>query len=145
MDEPRLRIGIIGCGRIADLQCLGSLEHPRARIVAVCDTDGVLAARRAAEWSAEHVYTDYRALLDAADVDAVDILTPHNYVKVLGQTAGIGRGAFNIQVGSEAADYAIVKTRGCEGSLDTVRQFKQLLHALFKEGIDENWQGSAAR
>ena len=32
--EP-LRVAFLGCGRIADLQCLGYRDHPRARIVAV--------------------------------------------------------------------------------------------------------------
>ena len=39
----RVGVGMLGCGRIADLQCLGYLEHPRAKIVAVCDLDGEMA------------------------------------------------------------------------------------------------------
>ena len=35
MTTDPLRVGFLGCGRIADLQCLGYLEHPRAEIVAV--------------------------------------------------------------------------------------------------------------
>jgi predicted dehydrogenase len=78
MSERMLRVGFIGCGRIADLQALGYLDHPRARIVAVCDPDESLARRRAREWGAERVYADYRELLDDRDVDAVEILTPHH-------------------------------------------------------------------
>jgi predicted dehydrogenase len=74
----RLGIGFIGCGRIADLQCLGYLDHPRASIVAVCDTDAALAHRRAAEWGAAGVYTDFRDLLADTSVDAVEVLTPHH-------------------------------------------------------------------
>jgi predicted dehydrogenase len=73
-----LRVGFIGCGRIADLQSLGYLQHPRARIVAVCDADEPLAQRRATEWRAERVYTDYQHLLEDGEVDAVEILTPHH-------------------------------------------------------------------
>ncbi len=73
-----LRIGFLGVGRISDLQCLGYLEHPRARIVAVCDVDGELARARADAWGADRVYTDAEKLFADSDVDAVEILTPHH-------------------------------------------------------------------
>lgn len=74
----RIRVGFIGCGRIADLQCLGYLEHPRAEIVAVCDLDAARAQRRAGEWGVPKVYTDVEQLLADPHVDAVEILTPHH-------------------------------------------------------------------
>jgi predicted dehydrogenase len=74
----RIRVGFIGCGRIADLQCLGYLEHPRAEIVAVCDLDAARAQRRAGEWGVPKVYTNVEQLLADPDVDAVEILTPHH-------------------------------------------------------------------
>ncbi len=76
MDE--VRVGFVGAGRIADLGCLGYLEHPRARIVAVCDTDEALARRRAEQWGAGRVYTDPGRLFADPEVDAVEILTPHH-------------------------------------------------------------------
>lgn len=76
--EESIGVGIIGCGRIADLQCLGYLEHPRARICAVCDIDEGLAERRAAEWGGARSYTDVASLLADGEVDAVEILTPHH-------------------------------------------------------------------
>lgn len=78
MSERRIRIAIVGCGRIADLQCQGYLAHPGAEIAAVCDTDESLARRRAAEWGASRVYTDLDALLRDPGIDAVDIATPHH-------------------------------------------------------------------
>jgi predicted dehydrogenase len=80
MADPGRRIGIafVGCGRIADLQCLGYLEHPRAAIVAVCDVDRARAADRAEEWGASGVYTDLDRCLADPQVDAVEILTPHH-------------------------------------------------------------------
>lgn len=73
-----LGIGIVGCGRIADLQCLGYLDHSAARIVATCDLDGDLAERRRAQWKAQRAYTRLDDLLADAQVDAVEILTPHD-------------------------------------------------------------------
>jgi predicted dehydrogenase len=76
--KDRIRIGIVGCGRIADLQCLGYLAHPRAEIAAVCDVDEALAHRRAAAWGASRVYADLDQMLADPEIDAVDILTPHH-------------------------------------------------------------------
>jgi predicted dehydrogenase len=74
----RIRVGFVGCGRIADLQCLGYLAHPRAEIAAVCDVDRALAERRAAEWGAGAVYERLDDLLDDPTIDVVEILTPHH-------------------------------------------------------------------
>jgi predicted dehydrogenase len=78
MVADTLRMGFVGCGRIADLQSLGYLEHPRAAIVAVCDVDGARARSRAEAWGATRVYTDVEKLLSDPDLDAVEILTPHD-------------------------------------------------------------------
>lgn len=78
MPERKIRVGFLGCGRIADLQCLGYLAHPRAEIHAVCDIDAAAARRRAAQWGAARVYTDVEALVADADLDAIEILTPHH-------------------------------------------------------------------
>ncbi|MBC8293068.1 MAG: Gfo/Idh/MocA family oxidoreductase [Proteobacteria bacterium] len=76
--DGQLGVGMVGCGRITDLGCLGYLDHPRSRVVATCDADPSLAERRAAEWGAERWYTSLQALLDDPAVDAVDIATPHH-------------------------------------------------------------------
>ncbi len=77
MASERLRVGFLGAGRIADLQCLGYLEHPDAEIAAVCDSDEDVARRRAQEWGATRFYTDPEKLFADPEVDAIEILTPH--------------------------------------------------------------------
>jgi predicted dehydrogenase len=74
----RVRLGIIGCGRISSLQVLGYLDHPCAEVVAVADRDEEGAARSAREWGARRSYTDYRRLCDDPEVNAVEILLPHH-------------------------------------------------------------------
>jgi len=69
---------MIGAGSIAELHARGYRSDPRAEIAAVCDTAPGVAEQRAAEWGAQRAWTDYRSLLDDRDVDAVDIITPHN-------------------------------------------------------------------
>ena len=73
-----LNIGIIGAGKIADLHAPGYLGNPDARIYAVADNGPGVAEARAAEWGADKPYTDYRAMLDDPNVDAVEVLTPHS-------------------------------------------------------------------
>jgi len=70
-------IGIIGCGRIADMAFEGYSRIPGTRIAAVCDADETTALRRRDEWGVKAFYTDYRRLLEDPAVDAVEILTPH--------------------------------------------------------------------
>lgn len=72
-----LRLAIVGCGNICQLNAPGYLEHPRCEVVALCDTDPTRAERRAREWGiAPRIYADYAQLLDDPAVDAVELLTP---------------------------------------------------------------------
>jgi len=75
---PKIRIGVIGCGVIADLTVCGYMIDERVEIRAVCDSDKEKAAAKASEWGAEKVYEDYRGLLADKDIDAVEIITPHD-------------------------------------------------------------------
>ncbi|MBE0689861.1 MAG: Gfo/Idh/MocA family oxidoreductase, partial [Anaerolineae bacterium] len=78
MQREKLRIGIIGLGIIADAHVEGAAAMSNiATIAAVCDIDEA-KARAVAERFGAAVYTDYRQLLDEADVDLVDIILPHN-------------------------------------------------------------------
>ncbi len=73
----RVRVGIVGGGRIADLNKIGWIEHDRAEIVAVCDVNETTRAARAAEWQCK-AYAELGDMLADPEVDAVDILTPHH-------------------------------------------------------------------
>lgn len=79
MSGGKLRVGIIGGGRISDLHAAGYLANPGAEIVAVCDADRSVAERRRAQWGARAAYADYRDLLQDPGVDAVDIITPQRF------------------------------------------------------------------
>jgi predicted dehydrogenase len=73
-----VRVGIIGCGRIATLQSVGYLDHPKASIAAVCDRDPDLAEKCRREWGAVRAYADYEDVLADDEVNAVEVLLPHH-------------------------------------------------------------------
>ncbi len=74
----KIRIGVIGCGVISDLTVCGYVEDERVEIVAVCDSDKDKAEVKARQWGAQRALDDYRRILDDKDIDAVEIITPHD-------------------------------------------------------------------
>lgn len=76
----KLRVGIIGTGRISDLHAIEYLNNPRAEIVAVSDINRELAEQRGRAWGVaeNHIFTDYHDLLALPEVDLVEILLPHH-------------------------------------------------------------------
>ena len=75
----RLRTGLIGAGGIARAHIPGYLNcRARAVVTAIADPreDAARAARQAL--GGGDVYTDWRKLLEHADIDAVDICLPHD-------------------------------------------------------------------
>lgn len=76
----KLKFGIVGTGNIfkaAHLKPL--LEHSEVEIVALCDINGERARELADNHGIQHVFTDYREMLNACELDAVDICTPNLY------------------------------------------------------------------
>ena len=75
--SPPVRVGVIGLGLISAAHLDGYARSPYARVVAVCDLDEARARQKAAELGAR-AYTGYADLLADPDVDAVDVILPHN-------------------------------------------------------------------
>ncbi len=74
-----LRIGLIGCGRIARAHLRGyhQLNH-MFRVIACCDINQEVAEALAQQLPDAVVFTDYNEMLDRVDLDAVDITLPHS-------------------------------------------------------------------
>ena len=77
-EMDKVRIGLIGVGNIAQRHALAYMHAANAEIHAVCDVNHERVEQRAEEWGAAKAYTDYHDLLADADVDAVEIITPHH-------------------------------------------------------------------
>lgn len=76
--QKKLKVCIVGCGRIATLNVLGYKDNPHAEIYAVCDVSFERAAALAKAVGIDRVYTDYQNVLDDPAIDVIELLTPHN-------------------------------------------------------------------
>jgi len=73
----RVRLGLIGAGGMANGVHYPSLaEMPDVEMVALCDLIPHKLAKTADRFGIQKRYTDYRAMLDAEQVDAVYVLMP---------------------------------------------------------------------
>lgn len=74
-----VKIGIIGCGSIAEIAHLPSVTRCKDAVLsAVCDIDAEHTEKIAAKWGAERWFADYRKMFDQTELDAVIIATPNN-------------------------------------------------------------------
>ncbi|HVL38683.1 MAG TPA: Gfo/Idh/MocA family oxidoreductase [Fimbriimonadaceae bacterium] len=75
----RVRIGIIGCGQIAQHHMRTYSGIPEAEMVACADVDERAAIRSAEEHGIPHTYTDLHEMLERDDLDAVDVCLHNNF------------------------------------------------------------------
>ena len=68
---PKVKVGVIGCGRIASSRIFPSLRYTPATIKAVCDLDEEKAHDNARRFGAETIYKDYRTMLKKGGFDAI--------------------------------------------------------------------------
>lgn len=87
-----VRVGVIGAGRWSEEAHLpGWQRTPLAELAAVCDLDRGLAEKRASQFDAGSVETDYRTLLARDDIDVVDIVTRDDHQPLVFETLEAGK------------------------------------------------------
>ena len=80
MSEPRLRVGLVGCGGISGIHLAGWKKlEPRCKVAAICDIAPAALEKRGAEYAIprDQWYADHRRMLRKAAIDAVDICVPN--------------------------------------------------------------------
>jgi len=93
--KKQLRAGIIGCGGIANNKHMPSINATgKVKITAFCDIVESKAVDAAEKFGSKNakVYTDYKALLAAGDLDMVYVLTPnksHSFITIDALEAGM--------------------------------------------------------
>lgn len=87
----KVKIGVIGCGRIANASHLPSYRNnPDAELVYVCDILKDRADEAAKEYGAKAVY-DYKEVINDPEIDAISICTPnycHSSIAIEALNAG---------------------------------------------------------
>ena len=79
MTSNIVSVGVVGSSWWADAMHLPALaSHPQARTVAICARNRDNARKMAEIWDIPQVYTDYREMIDNADLDAIVISTPNS-------------------------------------------------------------------
>jgi len=86
-----LRAALIGCGHISARHGPAWRATPDAELVAICDLDRARAEERARQFGVERVYDNVEAMLDAENLDCVDIAT-HDITHTGLVTLAAGRG-----------------------------------------------------
>ena len=71
-----MRIGIIGCGKIADAHAEQIQKIPHAEIVAVCDKEELMAKQLYERHHVGNYYSDVKQMLKTAQPEVVHITTP---------------------------------------------------------------------
>ena len=73
-----VRVGLVGTSWWAEAMYLPALaDHPIGRITALCGRDMARTQGVAASWSIPHHFTDWSAMLDSGEIDAVIVASPN--------------------------------------------------------------------
>ncbi len=74
-----VKVGIVGLGRISTLhlEAYKKEKNIQAELVAICDKNKKRVQQVAKEFQVENTYTDYDEFLTNEEMEAVEILTPH--------------------------------------------------------------------
>src|SRR5438874_1129681 len=73
-----VRIGIIGCGQIAQHHLATYAEIPQAKVIACADIDPSAADTSAAKFQIPNIYYTAQEMLQRDDLDAIDVCVHNN-------------------------------------------------------------------
>ena len=76
VSQPRLRVGIVGCGKIADAHVEQLRAVGGADVVALCDSELLMARQLGVRFGIEARYSDFESMLREQRLDVVHITTP---------------------------------------------------------------------
>jgi len=71
-----IRVGIVGCGKVADKHAAHIVRIPDARLEAVCDSEPLMAEQLAERFRVPRRFASAGELLDGCRLDVVHITTP---------------------------------------------------------------------
>jgi predicted dehydrogenase len=90
--QSPVRIALVGAGRVCDYHHVPGIRlDPRAKLVAACDADPALLAKRKQDWHLEKTTSRYEEICADPEIDAIVIATPnasHREIAVAAAKAG---------------------------------------------------------
>ncbi len=134
MNHQRLRLGLIGCGRIGRIHAANVARHtPRAVLAVVCDADRQAAEAVAAPLGVARVTDRAEEVLCDRALEAVIIASPTDtHADYIAQAARAGKHIFC----EKPIDYDLART---DAALEAVRQAGVKLQIGFNRRFDANF------
>ena len=78
MSNTALRVGLVGTSWWSDAMYLPALaNHPIGRITAICGRDSERTRGMAERWTIPHHYTEWAAMIDSGEIDALIVASPN--------------------------------------------------------------------
>jgi UDP-N-acetyl-2-amino-2-deoxyglucuronate dehydrogenase len=139
----KVKLGLIGCGRIAKNHLDAVSQIPEAEFVAVCDCIPEKAQKVADEYGIKKIYTDHREMLKNEKLDIVSICTPSGMHPDMG--VDVANAKVNVltekpmSINIEAADRLIKACDDNHVKLFVVKQNRlNSTMQLLKRAVDKN-------
>ena len=121
-----VRIGLVGTSWWADSMYLPALaDHPVGRITTLCGRDHGRARALADRWGVPGVSTDWQAMVDSGDLDAVIVASPNETHRDI-TLAALERGlpvlcekpmTVTVEEAEDIAETARRRVRGCAAAV----------------------------
>ena len=73
----KIKFAVVGCGSIGQRHIAVLDAEENAELVAICDIDESKCKKFSETYNNVPYFTDYIKMLNAADIDVVNICTPH--------------------------------------------------------------------
>ncbi len=91
----QVRVGVVGAGAYALRTLLPALKKISPRLVAIASATGLRASHAADRYGFERCASDYRALIDDPDIDALFVSTvPNLHAQIAGEALAAGKHVF---------------------------------------------------
>lgn len=142
-----LRIGIVGCGRVAQYHARGVCAFAGARLVGVADLNQESARRMAKEYKVEGVYSTLEELLRSTNVDVIHVVTPPAYHYECAKAA-IEHGASVLvekPVAFTSQEVADLYERAAKNNVLVCPDFIQLFHSKMRDAVTAVESGRLGR
>ena len=122
IEGRKVRVGVIGCGQIAQTHFANYAEIEDVEVVACADIDPAAADKSAAKFGIPNVYYTAKAMMERDDLDAIDVCLHNNY-HVSGAVAVMESGRDCYCEKPMAGSY-----RDAQTMLDTSKRLGKKLH-----------------